>query len=354
MKSENMLESVETNRSYIPNFCTTVLEQSMYVAEGAELIFNEMIEQVGIEELAVYESTGSVVVYEGAKLDELKKTLLAALDKLWATIKHSFEQMIAKVKKSVLDKKFDAITRETVAKLPADLKLPDIHEYPGLKESEIKKFASNAAKVRADIKNLKPVEGNDDNYTASAAKNELSMGGNIYARVAGVDGATSAADIKKELKEKLVGSKKGINAKMLANGNMLIDMKLVVKGDATMKQIKSAYNEEKKLIDELKSEVKGMKDDFSDHFKVFSSAIKDLVIALNTCHSIQIDAAFMQIREYGMVLAAAGASTLKDAKAAKKEAKKSEKEEEPLERVEGEVVESATIQEDLVATLFNW
>lgn len=348
MKSENMLEAVETDRSFIPAYCETVYEQSLYLAEGAESIFNEMFKNIGIEELAVYESTGMTVVYEGAKLEELKKTLLAALDKLWGAIKHSFEQMMAKMKQKVLDGKFKSVNRESIKNLPTDLKLPSIHEYPGLDHSKKPEFAANAGKVFVELRDNTPDKNGEDQKALDQFKVDMD-GLKIYAEVSGITDAKSAADIKAKLKEQIIGAAKEITVADLMKDSTLVNMQLAVQQNEILKMIKEGYNAEKKNIDSLKSMVKGIKSDFSEQFKVLSSAVKDLVIALNTCHSIYLDCAFMQMREYGAVLAACAASLAKANKGAKKDEK-------PADEVQhnSAMLEAVTSQKDLVDSYFAW
>ena len=346
MRSENMLESVETNRSYIPSFCETVAEQSLYLAEGAELIFNEMFEQIGISELAVYESTGIVMVYEGAKLESLKRTLLGALDKIWGAIKHSFEQMLAKLKERVMKNKFSLVTREAVEALPSDAKFPDVHEFPGLEEKSRMEFINNSAEVRKSIENFEQAIRGGAEFDPVEA---FESGGSVFQRVSGIKDAKSAADVKKALKEQIVGKTITVDVNFLKSNRALL--LATVKGDTTMNQIKSAYNKEKENIDKIKTLVKGLKDDFSQYFQAYSTVVKDLIIALDTCHSIQIDASFMRMREYGTVLAAAAALISKSGKGKAKDGKAKE----TVEKVKGEVVNAnESVQEDIVAALFYW
>ena len=56
MVYEYLNEKIEPT-SIIPAFCTSFMEQSMYIAHNAEEAYNEMFKQIGIDELADYEST---------------------------------------------------------------------------------------------------------------------------------------------------------------------------------------------------------------------------------------------------------------------------------------------------------
>ena len=51
---------------------------------------NKLFESAGIEELAVFESTGCEIVYEGARFEELKKTVVSIFVKIWEAAKKMF------------------------------------------------------------------------------------------------------------------------------------------------------------------------------------------------------------------------------------------------------------------------
>lgn len=57
-------KSIQPDMSIIPSFAS-LAEATMYVVEANEIHFNNMMKSIGLHELAVFESTGSVLLYEG-------------------------------------------------------------------------------------------------------------------------------------------------------------------------------------------------------------------------------------------------------------------------------------------------
>ena len=70
MVYEKEIMDLKTNMNLIPAFAS-VNESVYYVLEDNEKNFSEMIQKIGLNELAVYESTGSVILYED-KSEEAK------------------------------------------------------------------------------------------------------------------------------------------------------------------------------------------------------------------------------------------------------------------------------------------
>lgn len=56
-------KSIQPDMSIIPSFAS-LAEATMYVVEANEIHFNNMMKSIGLHELAVFESTGSVLLYE--------------------------------------------------------------------------------------------------------------------------------------------------------------------------------------------------------------------------------------------------------------------------------------------------
>ena len=81
------------DRSVIPSYCESFSESAVYVAEASTRYINDFFKEVGITELAIFESTGSVVVYEGAKLQAFKEKLAKVWDSIWRAIKGLFEKV---------------------------------------------------------------------------------------------------------------------------------------------------------------------------------------------------------------------------------------------------------------------
>ena len=94
-ENEDLLK-VEADMSVIPAHTLTFSENALYVAEAIERDFNEMIKNIGINELAVYESTGMQIVYEGEKLKSFKEAIIKFFQEMWKKIKAAFEAVMVK------------------------------------------------------------------------------------------------------------------------------------------------------------------------------------------------------------------------------------------------------------------
>lgn len=83
-----------------PNF-NTALESTLFIGSVCEEAYADLMESIGVEELRIYESTGSEVLYEDAEGKEtkdganLKEKLKGFFQKAWEAIKSVFEKVIA-------------------------------------------------------------------------------------------------------------------------------------------------------------------------------------------------------------------------------------------------------------------
>lgn len=83
-----------------PNF-NTALESTLFIGSVCEEAYADLMESIGVEELRIYESTGSEVLYEDAEGKEtkdganLKEKIKGFFQKAWDAIKSVFEKVIA-------------------------------------------------------------------------------------------------------------------------------------------------------------------------------------------------------------------------------------------------------------------
>lgn len=84
----------------LPNF-NTALESTLFIGSVCEEAYADLMESIGVEELRIYESTGSEVLYEDAEGKEtkdganLKEKIKVVFQKAWEAIKAVFEKAIA-------------------------------------------------------------------------------------------------------------------------------------------------------------------------------------------------------------------------------------------------------------------
>lgn len=140
----NDLLKVES-RSVIPDYVMSFSEAALYVAESINADYNSLMESIGIEELAVFESTGMEIVYEGERLNNFKEGVIKFFQRAWKAIKGFFEKILGwfeeKRKESV--RKFGAkISAADLSKLPDGTKLGKIGRY-GNFEDVARKISGN-------------------------------------------------------------------------------------------------------------------------------------------------------------------------------------------------------------------
>ena len=82
------LGKLEANKNVIPSDCMTFSEAASYVIEYTDSEYNKLFEAVGIEELAVYESTGSQIIYEEGKLKDLKEKIVNFIKRIYEKTKY--------------------------------------------------------------------------------------------------------------------------------------------------------------------------------------------------------------------------------------------------------------------------
>ena len=91
MSYENVIAETKTNMNLIPSYAS-MNEAVFYILEENERNFSQMIQNIGLKELAVYESTGSVLLYEAdsaeSKAAEGEKVNFVA--KAWANLRAAF------------------------------------------------------------------------------------------------------------------------------------------------------------------------------------------------------------------------------------------------------------------------
>lgn len=330
---ENLGE-VATNHSVIPNTCLTFAEQSLYVAEFAEENFNKLFESVGIDELAVFESTGSLVVYEGAKLQAFKDAASSLFKKIWGTIKSAYEKVLAwfeeKRKESV--KNFVALTAADVSALDAEKVYGKTHEFTIDAADD---FVSNAQAIREDAisEYNKIINGNigtSDSQGEKAKEVQEKYAKMIPGKIAGLSSDTDSSDVTKKLHNLLLGEE--VSAKKEWIRSHIGDMTAVVLKGNSKNDIKKSYTAEKKNIDKVIGDLKKMDDKHMVVAKYEIGTLKSIITHLHTAMSVKMDICKRRYGEYRNILAKVYA-------AKKKSTNESF---------------SYTDQQDLVNQAFNW
>ena len=328
---ENLGE-VATNNSVIPSGCLSFMEQSLYVAEFAEQNFNAMFESVGIEELAVYESTGSFVIYEGDTLKQFKESAKNIFKNIWGVIKSAYEKILG-----YFEKKRKESVKELI-KLDASVAdmMDDEKNYGKTHKFDLSvsdKFVDGANKLvselQSEFKKIADAANSENTIELDdvrEAKNKFEE--KIVSEISGIDGAKNFTDAKSKLYTKMVGDEVEVNKAWVKNN--ISEMVKIVEQGTTKKDIQKSYQDEKKNIDKIIKELGTIDDSLIKVAKTEISMLKSICTCLHSCMSAKMDVCKKRYGEYRAILHKL--STLK---------KKATN-------------ESVTMQEDLIESAFNW
>lgn len=286
--TDSLLEIIEADRSVIPSTCTSFEEQSMYVAEHAENILTGFFENVGINELAVYESTGEFVVYEGERLNELKTKAKEVLDKIWATIKAGYEKVLAFFSGHTLNakKKFKDLTSSDLDKFEDSYKFGKTHDFSGIDKEN---FAEHAAKVRDQI-----TARLDD---GQQVKGEITTD-YIMAQITGTSDS-KMSEAKRTVKKSMIGKEIDVTKSWFkSNWKTVYD---IVMAGSTKKDIKKSYKDEKDKIKDCIKNLKNRKD--VDSINAIVKIYSKVTTTLHAMMNIKMDVCRRRLAEYTKLLA---------------------------------------------------
>lgn len=279
----SLLENVEANRSVIPDYCVSFEEEAMYVQEFAEANVTSFLEEVGISELAVFESTGELVVYEDGNDRGIKDKAKELLQKIWAVIKAAYEKVLAFFASHAINaaKKFKGLKESDVDLLPEKTKFK-VHNF---KLDE--KFADNADSVKRQIE-TKIENGEDVDFD-----NDF-----IVKAITGT-AEGSAQKAKKAIRDTMLGQQKEVGVDFVKS-NWSDIYNVVIKG-IDKKSLKKPYKDEKAVIEKSIKNIKGMKnlDNINKIVKLYSK-ISTTLRALN---ALKIDVMKKRLVEYTRIVA---------------------------------------------------
>lgn len=328
MVFENLNTVIKTDRSAIPAGCLSFAEQTLYIAEATESEFNKLFESVGIDELAVFESSGTEVVYEGAKLEEFKNKAIEFFKSIWSKIKHSYELITDKFEAMVkgTKKNLSTVKAEDIKKLNKESKFGKIHTFD---------FGGNTAreaahKLAIEIKDAFYSNANSDEKTDISQYQDR-----IIADISGT-GKTDMKEAKAEfLKKRISKEEKDVDLDWVKNQNNLDTLQGVV-FNSPKKEIKESLNAEKTIINEIIGEIKKFKSEDVNSAKTTIALFKDLSNTLSTFMHLEMDIRRRRYNEYKIVFT-------KVYLAIKKASKVTES-----------VEDVVTSQQDLVESCFDW
>ena len=299
------------------------------------------MEAIGVDELAVYESTGVQVVYEGAKLDAFKKQVINVFKNIWSAIKGWFEKVVKFFKDKVKESNKELGSKVTAADidlLDSEKKFGTLAKFTHCSKKDINMVNDRAGrlanKIAADFDKLIRV---DDPEALKDTKDEILAA--IPRTLADNDAVGTVADMKNKMKEYALGEGSiEVTKDWLRSG--INDLNAVVINGADLSDISVAYKDQKKFIDDAIKEFKKIKGDDEVRFaKDKLLCYTNLSNAFHAAHAVLVDVYRKRYVDYKVVLSRVVSAV---AKAKGKTTAKNES------------YESVTTQVDLVAEAFDW
>ena len=331
-ENNELLREIQTNRSVIPAYSMTFAENSLYVAEAIEEGYNKLFQSIGINELAVFESTGMQIIYEGEKLQNFKDTVIKFFQDAWAAIKGAFEVAL---------EKFDAMTKEArknIYKVSADDvdKLANEKNFGKTHNFNIKNrvYGNNACDYADQVSNefKRLVNKNELTQEEIASKKDELME-NICKKVSGLD-VSNVTDMKEAIKKDIIGEEIEVT-KDFVKKNLNELTGIVIAGNS-VKHIKNLYKTSRKYIDNCISRIRKTTDNEIRVAKEEISVLKNILTCMNSANGVALDATKKRYAEYRNIL-------FKVAKACNKINKVSESVEQPF-----------VSQMNMIDEAFNW
>lgn len=299
-ENEDILSEVKADMSVIPANTLSFSENALYVAEAVERDFNEMFESIGVNELAVFESTGVQIVYEGDEQKSLKEKIIGFFKKLWEKIKAAFEAALVKFEalKMQAKKQIPTIKESDIEGFDDDKKFGKSHEFGELMHRSYGRNAADYAKFVSDeFAKLAKKEGLEATEVADKAK-ELEE--DICAKVSGFDGVKSVKEMQDAMVEKLMGDEVEVDKAFIKKH--LDEINGIVIQGSSVKHIKELYKTSRKYIDEC---IKTAKSYTDERAKVMSSEVKVLKSigqCMNSANGKALDISKRRYTEYRNIL----------------------------------------------------
>ena len=245
-------------KSVIPDYVMSFSEAALFVAEASSVDYNNLMESIGVEELAVYESTGMEIVYEGERLDNFKEKIVNFFKKIWESIKEFFEKILnwfEEKRKEVVKKMGAKINAADLKNLPENTVFGRMHDYGNFKD-EADKIEKNTDSFVKDVCSkfedvCRGVNETDKESKSKALqdgdrlKEELS--GKVVKEISGTS-ATSIDEAKKALEKKLIGTEFEVNKNNI--GKYLPGLLEITTAGKVNSSIKTLYKSNKKMIDD--------------------------------------------------------------------------------------------------------
>ena len=354
MVYENVITDTKTNMNLIPSFAS-MNEAVFYVLEENENNFSQMIRSLGLRELAVFESTGSVLLYEAdseeAKAADGEKVGFVA--KAWANIRAVFEALMKKLGE-LADKVVTALQGAVAKSAAGAAKVATKKKSVDELKAEVKNLSDDFVKTLKNQYEYKLLGGFNPKMDAKFENDIVGVFGKALSNFdedADQKIATSIDNVKKVLgveeinPESVRGAVRGAEeaiTKATLESNFADIYASVTDRNVTNKALKAYFKDAKNFYN---GAVKAAKKSNNDKESI--GALKSLVQASAVIYSVVLAEYYAIILRNAKVVLKVNALAAKSAKAAKKEEKAEEKKAEAkkeekagdVEKVSGDVVD---------------
>lgn len=283
-------ENITSSESEIPDYCISFSEMSDYVAEYSIESLYRTLENIGLKEFTIFESTNSSIIYEGKELSELKEKFNTNLKALWAIRKEFWDRAINELDQMVKnDKKMYKLENDALRYLNDTKVYGKTHTF--YKPADIK-FSINVDKFTKEIS--KTYKGIKDVNSNNIKKAKQMLTSHICYSVSGV-GSESSKDMSKGLKEKLLGSTVVANGSWIKkNSNAILDE---LNGKC-VDRAKAYCSQEMKMFAEVAKQIDYIDNSSSQVASQWNSTLVTTLNMMNKCYAILLDIEKRRYREY--------------------------------------------------------
>lgn len=265
-------------------------EKADAFAEEVIKLYNETMEEIASDELKSFEETSTIVVYEGANLDELKTKYKKIIENMRKWSKKLYDGAESDLDKDVylpkrisgdLSKRFDSINEKK--------KFGKINQFH--KEATTN-FANNAIKMCSQAR--KAYLGIKDTNSENIKEVKRVYEDCICHLVSGVESKTSR-QMSIGLKNKHYGPKQVIDGVWVKKNSKFIMSEL---NTDILKRVHRYRAEEEKAFDAVIKEIDSIKDEDTKVSSQWMSSLINTLNMMHKCYSVMLDVEKKKFYQY--------------------------------------------------------
>ena len=316
------------DRSVIPASCISFSESAMYVADAAQRYFNEFYEQIGIEELAIFESTGSVVVYEGARLQAFKEAVAKIFENIWKAIKSAYEKIMAKIDeiRRKMAQKYLKVTAADVKAIPDEKFNNTLGKFKYQKYKDVEKEIEGKIKAETAESKLPNFSGYKDADLEKAQDATKTFIDGLYSRICNAicgKKAESAEAMQKVIAEACKDGKETELKKSWLAANVDSMNK---RTDKALGSVRKKYRDTKAALHQATRSLNKIGDDNLSIGQCEVRCKRTNIVAMHSAYMTTVDAQMAEMKQDLHVLKMLTNLSSSAKKAAKREEKKAKNE----------------------------